>query len=169
MFYALTAEPGFYERHVSAYVALGPCALIGNTNSATSVAANNMYWIVESLYEVFDMQYVRHTDYYTQRLKKETCSYLRPFKGIAPNLCDWSLKTREEGRIYAEVTAGSTVSVRNLMHLAQNVRSKDFVEYDPDHSKKANPHSMSTMLTDQVNLVSKSVSNTINLVNKSAK
>ena len=55
MFYGLTTNQKFYEKHISVFIALAPCALIANTNKAAQMVAYNMYWIIEKLDWMLDL------------------------------------------------------------------------------------------------------------------
>jgi hypothetical protein len=56
------------------------------------------------------------------------------------------------------VFAGSPVSMKNLLHLGQQVRSKSFVEYDRDHGVKRHSGSISGMIVDKIDGVLETVS-----------
>jgi len=98
MFYGLTTNQKFFQEHISVFVALAPCALIGNASTAASLTANNMYWVVENFTGLFNLYHVKHPDYHIELFKYDVCSMMKPLKSIAPNLCDWSL-TRAEAKV----------------------------------------------------------------------
>ena len=111
-----------------------------------------MYWIVEGLDWLLDLQHVRPATYYTNRFKYDVCSYLKPLEQLWPDFCDWSM-TRQEAKLFYEVNNGSGTSIRNILHLGQQVRSKNFVDYDPLHSKKSNPNSLPSVIKSSASQV----------------
>lgn len=91
MFYGLTTNQEYFEKHISVFVALAPCARLNNANTATCFAANNVYWFVESLESLFGIQEVKNYQLYIESIKYTVCHYLRHFKAILPEICDWDI------------------------------------------------------------------------------
>jgi len=56
------------------------------------------------------------------------------------------------------VFAGSSVSIKNILHLGQQVRSKSFVEFDQDHGVKRHSSSIGGMIADKIDGVLETVS-----------
>ena len=55
MFYAMTMQQKYYEENVSVFVAIAPCALIMNPSLAASLTAHNMYWVIETFTDLFNI------------------------------------------------------------------------------------------------------------------
>ena len=58
MFYGMTTMKEYFEENISVFIALAPCALIGNTNSALKFTADNFYWAVETFTDFFEVHNV---------------------------------------------------------------------------------------------------------------
>ena len=117
MFYALSTNEEFMAKHISVFVALAPCAKIKNPNKSTCFIANNFYWFVDSISDVFGVQEIKHASLYVESLKYSVCDYLKHFKRVLPEICDWNM-TKEEARIRNEVLNGSGTSIKNIKHLS---------------------------------------------------